>query len=773
MKKVFSIFLFLLVLFLFIPVVNVRGEEEDVYLIMTNPGEDCSTEMNITWHAKSTGSFLIYTTKDDSSFSNRKTALPNEEELSIYDGTSGGTVKDYKCRVSLKDLTPNTEYIYKVQNNSTSTVHTFKTGGSNDFSFAVVSDIHTYTKIANRLNKANTIIHNMEKVNELSFVLTVGDTMAYGTNRGYWDDFTKSDLAKNYMLAMTPGNHDYYNQSANFLDSSYFNAYTYNPDNGSSASPNTTYFFYYGDVLFISLNSEDACTNASARSNQREWLDKVLSENEEAIYKIIYFHRSMYPGSGSNEGHASTMKGAFQDLIDKYGVDLVFGGHDHVYVRTNKILNGTTSDDSSFGTTYISLPQIGDRASEAGSNMTNIAKKVGGISGGVLINVSDKALEFKLYDDSENLLDSGIISNKMSSVSRSKVNNGLKINYDNKFSNMKITIPNILFQRAYKVVVADKESGKEYVSFRPINQKLEYMITGISDYQKQINFVVTVFYRDGTTFEKEITVKNNIDYGSIDNIEIVGNKMTFSSTLDADYIKEIKIIENDKETVLDIDASSYDFTSSRLDKVKASIQIIAIDGSIAEIIPVDYSINPEDVVFAYPEEVTVSTGSEVVIEIVNSEGLVIDYSYDFDSEYIELRDGKLYSIKEGETIVICKSENFEDIIVRIKISGKRKYLVSYDYNDGITQMNQESVESVNNLTIIQKNPSRDGYEFMGWFTDKECTKPFNVKEELTSDIILYAGWKEKASGCKKASIVELSILILSAFGSCFVFRKKH
>ena len=83
MKKIFTIFLFLFVLFLFVPTINVRGEEEDVYLIMTNPGEDCSSEMNITWHAKNTGSFLSYTTKDDDSFQNKKTVLPNEEEYPL------------------------------------------------------------------------------------------------------------------------------------------------------------------------------------------------------------------------------------------------------------------------------------------------------------------------------------------------------------------------------------------------------------------------------------------------------------------------------------------------------------------------------------------------------------------------------------------------------------------------------------------------------------------------------------------------------------------
>lgn len=38
------------------------------------------------------------------------------------------------------------------------------------------------------------------------------------------------------------------------------------------------------------------------------------------------------------------------------------------------------------------------------------------------------------------------------------------------------------------------------------------------------------------------------------------------------------------------------------------------------------------------------------------------------------------------------------------------------------------------------DPIKDGYRFIGWFTDRECTQEFDFATLVYSDIILYAGW---------------------------------
>ena len=38
-------------------------------------------------------------------------------------------------------------------------------------------------------------------------------------------------------------------------------------------------------------------------------------------------------------------------------------------------------------------------------------------------------------------------------------------------------------------------------------------------------------------------------------------------------------------------------------------------------------------------------------------------------------------------------------------------------------------------------PAREGYEFLGWFTDRELTQPADFTNPRTEDVSLYAGWK--------------------------------
>ena len=38
------------------------------------------------------------------------------------------------------------------------------------------------------------------------------------------------------------------------------------------------------------------------------------------------------------------------------------------------------------------------------------------------------------------------------------------------------------------------------------------------------------------------------------------------------------------------------------------------------------------------------------------------------------------------------------------------------------------------------DPKRDNYEFVGWFSDPECTQPFDFNTPITRDISIYSGW---------------------------------
>ena len=85
------------------------------------------------------------------------------------------------------------------------------------------------------------------------------------------------------------------------------------------------YTFAVQNVRFIALDS-----NRPDRV-QLAWIDEVLrSSNED--WKICYFHHPLY-SDGLKHGPALELRVLFEPLLVRYGVDVVFSGHDHVYER--------------------------------------------------------------------------------------------------------------------------------------------------------------------------------------------------------------------------------------------------------------------------------------------------------------------------------------------------------------------------------------------------------------------------------------------------------
>ena len=65
---------------------------------------------------------------------------------------------------------------------------------------------------------------------------------------------------------------------------------------------------------------------------ERAWLEKELDGSNEG-WKIPYFHHPLY-SSGERHGSTPTLSTVWEPLFVKYGVSVVFAGHDHFYERT-------------------------------------------------------------------------------------------------------------------------------------------------------------------------------------------------------------------------------------------------------------------------------------------------------------------------------------------------------------------------------------------------------------------------------------------------------
>jgi 3',5'-cyclic AMP phosphodiesterase CpdA len=67
------------------------------------------------------------------------------------------------------------------------------------------------------------------------------------------------------------------------------------------------------------------------KPQQLAWLEKEL-QNSGSDWKICYFHHPLY-SSGAFHGPSTDLRLLLEPLFIKYGVQVVFAGHEHVYER--------------------------------------------------------------------------------------------------------------------------------------------------------------------------------------------------------------------------------------------------------------------------------------------------------------------------------------------------------------------------------------------------------------------------------------------------------
>lgn len=158
------------------------------------------------------------------------------------------------------------------------------------------------------------------------------------------------EIFRNHVFWPTPGNHDY--NSVNRLDPppSHTGPYydivdvpTQAEAGGVASTYELYYSFDYGNIHFISLNSELQAWTSSSTSEMATWLQNDLASNTQP-WTVAYFHQPPHT-KGSHDSDAiwevlmSFMRTNYMPILENYGVDLVLCGHSHVYERS-KLMRG-------------------------------------------------------------------------------------------------------------------------------------------------------------------------------------------------------------------------------------------------------------------------------------------------------------------------------------------------------------------------------------------------------------------------------------------------
>ena len=72
--------------------------------------------------------------------------------------------------------------------------------------------------------------------------------------------------------------------------------------------------------------------------------------------------------------------------------------------------------------------------------------------------------------------------------------------------------------------------------------------------------------------------------------------------------------------------------------------------------------------------------------------------------------------------------------------GTTYYTVTFESNGG-SAVSSQSIASGNKVTK-PADPTKDGFTFLGWFSDKDCKEAYDFNAKVSKSMTLYAGWRE-------------------------------
>lgn len=239
-------------------------------------------------------------------------------------------------RASIPDLEPGKRYFYRVRIQSPdgsetvySDVASFVTPRPDvtKFSFAVIADTHT--------SRCNHGLAKLMLELKPDFVLNGGDrspSVMSGTLRPY------KDVIARVPMYMARGNHDSYEKHKMV---------------SMVAGPgdNQYFAFTWGNARILSVNTEDRKgrpAQLGKGGTQYKWLEGELRSCRQT-WKIVFQHIPVY---SAHDGGLRRELADERDLLEQYGVDVVFQGHQHHYDRSHPLKGGEVAKDGK-GVIYI------------------------------------------------------------------------------------------------------------------------------------------------------------------------------------------------------------------------------------------------------------------------------------------------------------------------------------------------------------------------------------------------------------------------------------
>ncbi len=298
----------------------------------------------------------------------------NMRNAKVYDAKQRSVEKENDAegktynsnKVEVSGLKENTTYYYSYDNGSGYTdPEAYTTKSTNNFNFVFVGDpqIGSSNELkgqdteefynaqsdavrSDAFNWSATLNAAAEKTgNQVSFVVSAGDqiqtTKKKAPNKNAanseieYAGYLSPDILKSLPVATSVGNHDADNENY---------TYHFNTPNSSELGSNGVvggdYYFTYGDVLFMMLNTQD--TNVA---EHKQFIEDAVAKNKDCKWRIVTLHQDIYGSAEhSNEPEITNLRYALTPYFEENDVDVVLTGHDHAYSRSKIMLGGKQSE---------------------------------------------------------------------------------------------------------------------------------------------------------------------------------------------------------------------------------------------------------------------------------------------------------------------------------------------------------------------------------------------------------------------------------------------
>lgn len=245
---------------------------------------------------------------------------PNPAPIVVND-----TANDLLHEVHLHGLAPGGRYRYEVSGPGLEAAGgTFNAAPENaePFRFILYGDTRT------RVGTHESVVHAMRREGA-DFVVHTGDLVANGRNERLWQEFfaIERDLLRDAIFIPVIGNHELQNSNAHAIEN--FRRYVHCPP--TSPRPELDYSLVYGNVRLILANAYDDWR----RPAMRAWMEEQLADARRQgpdDFLLVITHWGMNSSGPHGENRVLRAAG-MPELFRRYRVDLVVGGHDHIYER--------------------------------------------------------------------------------------------------------------------------------------------------------------------------------------------------------------------------------------------------------------------------------------------------------------------------------------------------------------------------------------------------------------------------------------------------------